>query len=352
MHEAVRVVVLGTGQMGSRIARLILNKPGLELAGVFARRDERRGMDIGWAIGAERDIGIAVSVELPQLLKATRPAVAIQATCSLLADAEQEIATLLQHGVRVISIAEEMAYPAASSVAAANNIERLARENEAAVVGTGINPGFVLDLLVIVLTGVCADVHSITAERNNDLSPYGPTVLSSQGVGLTERVFLQRLAAGEIVGHHGFAQSIHMIARALGWDIERIEQSREPIISRVRRETPHLTVQPGQAAGCLHCATAYRDGVPAITLRHPQQVHPHLEGVQTGDSIEISGTPQVRLAGSPEIDGGAGTVALAVNMIPRILDAAPGLYCMADLPIPAALPGITGERRRCGATHV
>jgi 4-hydroxy-tetrahydrodipicolinate reductase len=232
-----------------------------------------------------------------------------------------------------------MAYPAARSISVAAEIERLARDNDVAVVGTGINPGFVLDLLIIVLTGVCMEVRSITAERVNDLSPYGTTVLASQGVGLAEQEFRDRVALGQVSGHHGFEQSIHMIAHALGWHIDHIEQSREPIVSTVRRETPHIKVLPGQTAGCLHCATGYRDGVSAITLRHPQQIHPHLEDVQTGDSIEISGTPDVRLCGSPEIAGGAGTIALAVNMIPRVMAAAPGLYCMADLPVPAALAG-------------
>ena len=84
---------------------------------------------------------------------------------------------------------------------------------------------------------------------------------------------------------------------------------------------------------------AYRDGKPVITLIHPQQVHPHLEGVQTGDRIEIRGTPPVCFSGSPEIPGGQATVALAVNMVPRVMNAPPGLHSMLDLPVPAALLG-------------
>jgi hypothetical protein len=142
-----------------------------------------------------------------------------------------------------------------------------------------------------------------------------------------------------VVGHIGFPESIHLIAAAIGWDIERIEETREPIISEVRRETPCTVVRPGEVAGCLHRAVAYREGRPVITLIHPQQVHPQLAGTETGDRIEIRGTPTVRLSGSPEIPGGEGTCALAVNMIPRILNAAPGLHTMADLPVPAALLG-------------
>jgi 4-hydroxy-tetrahydrodipicolinate reductase len=333
------VAVLGTGQMGSGIARLALEKQGLALVGAYGRRKERAGMDLGRAIGLNRELGIGISAELATLIEQTRPHVAIQATCSRLTDAWKEIATLVRHGAHVISIAEEMAYPAVSAPAIAEELHRLAVDHGVAVLGTGINPGFVLDLLVITLTGVCADIQSITAKRVNDLSPYGPSVLRTQGVGLTPEAFHRGLADGSVVGHFGFAQSIHMIAAAIGWEIERIEERREPIVSRVRRETPFVMVEPGHVAGCLHTAVAYQAGKPVITLIHPQQVHPHLEGVETGDAIEIIGTPSVRLAGSPEIPGGLGTIALAVNVIPRVLNAPPGLHTMANLPVPAAMLG-------------
>jgi 4-hydroxy-tetrahydrodipicolinate reductase len=339
MRDLIRVLVLGTGQMGSGIARLVLRKRGLALAGGFARRPERASMDLGRVIGLERNIGLPIGTNLDTVIRQCRPQVAIQATCSRVADAADEILTLVRQGVPVISIAEEMAYPAHRSPEFATRIHREAVAHGVAVLGTGINPGFVLDLLVITLTGVCADIRSITATRVNDLSPYGPSVLRSQGVGLTPEKFFRGLEEGTVVGHYGFGESIRMIAAALGWEIERVEERREPIVSRVRRETPIIEIEPGQVAGCLHTAVAYREGEPVIELIHPQQVQPELEGVETGDSIEIRGTPNVRLAGSPEIPGGVATAALAVNMIPRLLNAAPGLHSMADLPPPAAMLG-------------
>jgi hypothetical protein len=339
MRNDIRVLVLGTGQMGSGIARLLLDKPGFELVGVFARRAARAGMDVGAAIGLGRNLGIPVSVDLAALVEQARPDIAIQATCSRVADAMGEITMLVRHGVHVISIAEEMAYPACSSPAFAEELHWLAVSKGVAVLGTGVNPGFVLDLLVVTLSAVCADIESVTATRSNDLSPYGPSVLVSQGVGLSPQAFAQGVSDGTVVGHLGFPESMHLIAAALGWDIERIEQTREPVVSRVRRETPVATVQPGQVAGCHHRAVAYCAGRAVITLDHPQQVHPQLEGVETGDRIEIHGRPHVCLSGSPEIPGGEATVALAVNMVPRVMNAPPGLHTMLDLPVPAALLG-------------
>lgn len=339
MHDLIRVLILGTGQMGAGIARLVLQKQGLDLVGTYGRRSHRAGMDLGQVLGLERELGIPISAELETVIEQTQPHIAIQTTCSRLADALDEITMLVRHSVNVISIAEEMAYPAAASPDIAEGLGRLALDNKVVILGTGINPGFVLDLLVITLTGVCSDIQSITARRINDLSPYGPSVLTSQGVGLSPESFRQGIENGTVVGHLGFRQSIQMIAETIGWEIEQIEESREPIISQVQRKTPLVTVEPGQVAGCFQKAVAYREGRPAITLIHPQQVHPHLEGVETGDMIEIMGTPDIRLAGSPEIPGGQGTIALAINMIPCVLNAEPGLHSMADLPVPAAMLG-------------
>jgi len=339
VSEPVRVMVLGTGQMGGGIARLVLARPGLKLVAVVARRPERRGVELARAIGLGEETGIAIHTDLEAAIRESRPQIAIQATCSTVADALPEITALLRHGVDVISIAEEMAWPATASPDRARDLRQLALAHGASVLGTGINPGFVLDLLVIALSGVCADIRSITATRVNDLSPYGPTVLASQGVGLSPQAFYQGLESGTVVGHFGFDESIHMIAATLGWEIERVEQRRVPIVSAVARQTPFVSIRPGDVAGCHHSAVAFRDGEPAIILDHPQQVLPGAEGVKTGDRIDIAGTPSISLAGSPEIPGGQGTVNLAVNMIPLVLNAAPGLYAMADLPVPRATLG-------------
>ncbi|MDX1779749.1 MAG: 2,4-diaminopentanoate dehydrogenase [Thalassovita sp.] len=339
MSTSIRVMILGTGRMGSGIAGLVLEKPGLELAGAIGRRKDRAGMDLGRAIGLDRDLGLALEGDLDAAIDRVQPDVAIQATCSRLVEARGEILALLGRGIPVISIAEEMAHPASAAPGIAAEIDDLARRRGVAVVGTGINPGFVLDLLIIAMSGVCSEIESINARRVNDLSPYGRTVLSAQGVGLTPEAFEASVAEGRVVGHIGFVQSIHMIAEAVGWQIERIEETRRPIIAQRHCETPVMSVSPGQVAGCLHSARAFRGGKPVIELVHPQQIRPDLHGVETGDEIIINGTPPVHLTGRPEIPGGQGTTALAVNMIPRVLSAPPGLHTMADLPVPAAMLG-------------
>ncbi len=339
MPEKLTVAVLGTGQMGSGIVRLLRRKEGVEIVGVYGRRADRAGVDVGEAIGLGEKMGIALTADLPGMLSAAKPAVVIQATCSKVEQAADEIKAAVQGGANVISIAEEMAYPFYEAPGLAEEIHVLAMENRVTVLGTGINPGFVLDLLVISLTGVCYKVESITAKRINDLSPYGPSVLQTQGVGITPEAFRKGVEDGSVVGHFGFPESISMIATALGWKIDKIEQTRDPIISKVHRETQFVKIEPGLTAGCTHTAKGYLNGKPVVHLIHPQQVHPHLEDVQTGDYIEIKGEPNVNFSSGPEIPGGIGTIALAVNMLPQVVTGLPGMKTMADLPVPAAIMG-------------
>jgi 4-hydroxy-tetrahydrodipicolinate reductase len=337
--DHIRIVVLGTGQMGSGIINLLLQKAGVEIVGVYGRRRREQAVDAGTAIGLDRPLGVMVSQDLDELLARSRPDIAIQTTCSTVSDAAPEIRTLLEQGIDVISIAEEMAFPAYAEPQIARELDELACGHDATLIGTGVNPGFVLDLLIIALSGVCRRIDSIRANRVNDLSPYGPTVLTSQGVGLTPEAFIAGIASGDVVGHQGFPESLSIIAAATGWHIDRIEQQRDAIVSTVRRETPFVVVEPGCVAGCRHTATAYVDGLPVIELIHPQQIHPRLGGIETGDYIDIEGDPAVHMSISPEIPGGIGTVSMAVNLVPRVLSAMPGLKTMADLPAPAVIMG-------------
>ncbi|MBN1573406.1 MAG: NADP-binding protein [Deltaproteobacteria bacterium] len=334
--------------MGSGAIELILKKEGMELVGVISKRADRNGKDVGEILGRDKPLGIRVFSDAGELFKSSSPDAVVQCTTSTVKDAFGEIETALRHGINVVSIAEEMSFPHYGSPELSEKIDRLARDTGVTVLGTGINPGFVLDLLVIALTGVCSEVHSITARRVNDLSPYGPSVLRTQGVGIIPEEFQKGIEDGSVVGHFGFPESIGMIGKALGWKIDRIEQTREPIISSVKRETKFIKVEPGMTCGCHHRGIGYMGEKAAIILDHPQQIHPHLEGVVTGDYIDIKGVPDVSFSGSPEIPGGVGTVALSVNMIPKVINAPPGLMTMADMPVPAAIMGDVREMIKGG----
>jgi len=343
--KPIRVLQWGLGAMGSGIARLVLDKTGLELVGAIDNRPDYTGEDLGSVLKLDRQLGIKVTNQPDEVLNKEKVDIVVIATTSWLVEQAPDLRRIIKAGINCVSIAEEMADPYAQSPELAAELDQLCKQNNATLLGTGVNPGFVLDLLVVVLTGGNHQVERIEASRVNDLSPYGPTVMRSQGVGITPAAFKAGIEDGSIVGHVGFPESIHMISDALGLGIDRIEQVREPIISQVYRETPHVKVQPGMVAGCAHTGIGYRGEKEVIRLVHPQQIHPHLEGQETGDYIHIFGKPEIHLAIKPEIAGGIATMGLAVNMIPRVYSATPGLKRMIDLPVPAALMGESAYER-------
>lgn len=327
----------GLGAMGGGMAELVAKKEGILSVGAIDLDPNKVGKGLGEIFSGQSE-EVIINNDPRKVLSMDADLVII-ATGSFTQEVFPQIKLALEHKKNVICIAEEMAYPQQQQPELANEIDKLAKENGVTVLGTGINPGFVLDTLIIALTGVCTDVDRIEAARINDLSPFGPTVMKTQGVGTTVEEFNKGISEGYIVGHVGFQESMGLIAKALGWELDEIKETKEPIVSNTYRKTKYVEVQPGMVAGCKHIAYGIKDGKTLITLEHPQQVLPELEGVDTGDYINIIGTPNVNMAIKPEIPGGIGTIAMAVNSIANVINAAPGLTNMAELPVPAAILG-------------
>ena len=222
----IKVVQFGLGAMGAGMAQLVCNRPGYQLVGVVDRRPDLAGHDMGDLPGFEDAAGIRISPDAEGLLEQTKPDITLLATGSFISDIYDDLQNILRSGSNCITIAEEMAYPWRSHFFEANALDMLAKEHGVSLLGAGVNPGFVLDVLVLLLSGVCSRVESIHATRVNDLSPFGPTVMRTQGVGLSPEAFAEGIQSGEIVGHIGFRQSIDMIADSLGWTLDEIQEER------------------------------------------------------------------------------------------------------------------------------
>jgi 4-hydroxy-tetrahydrodipicolinate reductase len=232
-----------------------------------------------------------------------------------------------------------MSYPKAQEPELAAEMDRLAKENGVSILGTGINPGLMMDLLAVCLSGCMTDVEKVTCRRVNSLSPFGPAVMEEQGVGLTVEAFMKGVEDGTLAGHVGFAESVGMISEALGWKVEKFEQQMKPIVTTVDRKSPYGFAKAGDVAGVNMTGQGYVGDKVMIDMIHPQQIEPEMEGTFTGDYITLTGTPNVNMQIKPEVNGGIGTIAMCVNMIPHVLNATPGLKTMIDLPVPHAIMG-------------
>lgn len=339
--ENVKVVIWGFGAMGSGMAKMLLKKKGVDIVGVCDMSPNKVGKSIYEVLKIERGDRpeVIINGKIEEVLTEKGCDICLCATDSFTKNAFPKLKYVLEKKVNVISTAEEMSYPFAQSPELAKELDNIAKENGVTVLGTGINPGLIMDLLVVCLTGCMIDVEHIEAKRVNSLSPFGPAVMEEQGVGLSVEAFEKGVADGTLAGHVGFPESIQMMAKAIGWSVEKIEQQMKPIVTKVDRKSPFGFAKAGDVAGVNMTGQGYVDGEVKIDMIHPQQIEPEMEGTYTGDYITIKGTPEVNMSIKPEIEGGLGTIAMCVNMIPHVINADPGLKTMIDLPVPRAIMG-------------
>jgi 4-hydroxy-tetrahydrodipicolinate reductase len=348
-QQNIKVVIWGFGAMGSGMAEVLLRKKGVDIAGVCDIHPARVGKSIFDVLGVPRGerADVTIQGDISQVISKGSADVVLLATDSFTRKTFDKVKLIVEQGINVISTAEEMSYPKANEPELATEIDRLAKANGVSVLGTGINPGLMMDLLVILMTGACTDVEYVKAERVNSLSPFGPAVMEEQGVGITLEDFNRQSASGHLAGHVGFNESINMICDAIGWKLDKpVEQSMAPIVSNVHRQTKYAEVKPGNVAGCTMKGFGTVEGKLAVEMIHPQQIEPQLEGTDTGDYVVIKGTPNINMANKPEVPGGIGTIAMCINMIPQIINARPGLHTMIDLPVPRAIMGDMREQIR------
>jgi hypothetical protein len=351
----IRVALWGVGAMGSGIAKMIASKEGIVISGVCVRREHLAGQEVYAYLGMDRGDRdpVFITNNIKDVVRRDLCDIVVLATDSFVEAQFDKIMFCLDRGVHVISTAEEMAWPWAQSEELADKIDAHAKERGVAVLGTGINPGFVLDYLILALSGTCEHVESISAARINDLAPFGKAVMVEQGVGISVEEFNRRIAEDSLAGHVGFPESMEMIAAGMGVKLADIEQTRDPIITNVDRKSAHGEAKKGHLAGIRQQSYGrLADGKVFIHLDHPQQICPEDEGVHTGDYITIRADGyDMNLSIVPETPGGIGTIAMVVNMIPHVIGAKPGLRSMLDLPVPRCILGNYAEQIHSGRDH-
>jgi 4-hydroxy-tetrahydrodipicolinate reductase len=337
--ENVKVIIWGLGAMGGGMADMLLKKKGVDIVGAVGR-GSKVGKSMYDYIKTEKGDRPDVIIGAPEdVIKKGAADVVLTCTDSFTKTAFDRLKFVLEQGINVVSSAEEMAYPMAQEPELAKQLDEIAKANGVSIIGTGINPGLIMDLLVVTMTGCCEEVEHIVSRRVNSLSPFGPAVMVEQGIGITKEEFVEGVKTGHLSGHVGFHESIRMIGDAIGWPVEKITTSMDPIMTDVDRKSPYGFAKAGNVAGVAMKGFGYVDGKLKIEMDHPQQIEPEQVGVETGDYVIIKGTPNINMVNAPEVPGGIGTIAMCVNMIPHIINARPGLFTMIDLPVPRVIMG-------------
>lgn len=335
LMEKVKVISYGMGAVGGFIAKFLLEKEGVEMVGAVDVAKDKVGKDLGEVLDLKRKVGIKISESIESALRKTKADIAIHTTSSFLKDTYPQIASIVKQGVNVISTCEELSYPYVSEPKLAEQLDVLAKKHDVTVLGTGINPGFLMDTLAITLTSACEKIEKIEVTRVMNAGTRRVPFQKKIGAGLTVEEFQKKISEKHITGHVGLEQSIGMIAGALAWKLDKIVvQSVEPMIAKKTVESKAIKVNAGKVAGLKQKAKGIMENREVINL----DFQAYIGAEEEYDSITIKGVPNINQKIQPCVHGDTGTVAVVVNAIPRVINALAGLYTMKDMPVPSATP--------------
>ena len=337
--RSIPVVQYGLGPIGLECVRTLLREDGstpCRLVGAVDIDPEKVGRDVAELAGLGRRTGIVVSEDADLVLREAKPTTVLHTAGSALEAIHEQIEVCVRAGAHVVSSAEELLFPFVRHPDLSARLDELAREHGVVILGTGVNPGYVMDTLALMATGVCREVRALEIERVVDASQRRLPLQRKIGAGLSAETFADRKSSGTI-GHAGLRESLLFVADGLGWKLDRVEEDLEPVIARRRVETPDLSVEPGQVAGVHHTAAGTIDGRQVLTLDLQMYVgagDPH-------DAIRVEGDPPIDLLIRGGVFGDTATVAALLNAVPLLRQARPGLRTMKDRPVPRG-PGAPG----------
>ena len=324
--HTLRVIQFGLGPIGSAVARLVSERSDIKLVGGVDIDPQKVGVDVGEVIGLDNKTGFAVDTSLADVLARTEADVVIHTTSSYFDLFKLQIEEILEAGLNIVSTAEELSFPWLENYVVANEIDASAKKAGKTVLGTGVNPGFLMDTLPLTLTGICQSVDHVSVERIINASERRGPFQAKIGSGMSVEAFMNKMESGRM-GHVGLPESMGMVFDTLGRRMEKYEDSVEPVVAEKLTQTSAFSVQPGEVKGLKQVARGYSaDGEFAVLTFIAA-----LDMPDDGDTILIKGRPdlEVKLRGT---NGDLSTVAIAVNAVRRVFEAPAGLVTMRDIP--------------------
>ncbi len=332
MNKRFTVIQVGLGPMGKIITNLLLKRKNIALKGVIEIDPQLVGKKLNKIIEIKEELDLIIESDLKKVLSKERFDVVIIATLSSFEKIIPTIKLAVSSGCNVISICEELSYPFQYFPKLSEELHQLAKANNVTVVGTGINPGYLMDLLPIVITAPCQEVKSIKVTRMMNSAKRREPFQRKIGTGMTLEEFNQKIKNREITGHVGLTQSIQMIVAALGIEYDKIEEfPPKGVISEKEFKTFYgVNVPKGYICGLQSKAIAKKGEKEIIILDFVAYAGEHEEF----DSIIIEGNPSINQKIIGGVHGDIGTAAMVANLIPKVQQAKPGLLTMKDLPVP------------------
>ena len=331
----IRVLHFGLGPIGVGVVKQVAERKGFKIVGAVDIDPAKVGRDLGEVARLDRTLRIKVSDNARNAIKSAKPDVVVLCTSSSMKKVLDQMETIIKLKVPIVSTTEELANPTKANMRYARALHQMAKKAKVAVLGTGVNPGFVMDALPIMLTGVCERVEAIRVERIQDARIRRLPFQQKIGAGLTREQFQRKVDDGS-VRHVGLTESVSMIAEALGWKVDKITDEIHPRIATETVASEFLAVDPGYVCGIVQDGVGYRDGKAIITLH----MEAYLGAPESYDSVDVTGSPALKMKIAGGVHGDIATASIVVNSLPKILEATPGLHTMRDMTLPSFFGGV------------
>jgi 4-hydroxy-tetrahydrodipicolinate reductase len=317
---------MGLGFIGQEVARAALQSEEVELVGAVDLSPSLVGKKLSDLLKVPAGT-FAVQREVKKALGDRKGAVLLHATGSRLPQVMDQLLDAMELGLSIVSSCEELSFPWLKHAPLAEKLEKAAKKAGVSVLGTGVNPGFVLDRLVATFAQATGVVHRVKATRVVDARTRREALQRKVGGGLTEEEFL-KLVDAEKLGHVGLLESCALTALGVGIDCDDFEEEILPVIADEDIEGGAFKVKKGQVAGIYQSAVGLSDGQERVRLELTIA-----QGAEDpGDRVEIEGEPKLVLHVPGGVAGDRATANLMVNAAPRVSAAEPGLLTVLELP--------------------
>jgi len=324
--EKIRVILYGVGPIGQRTAKVALERENIQIVGAIDIDPAKVGRDLAELLDLDKPSGIIVSDDPQAVFKEHDASVVAHTTTSFIDQVYPQLESTAQSGLNVVSSSEELLFPFYRHPEKSEELDKVAKSNGVTILGTGVNPGFVMDTQALVLSSVCAKVKKIKIERIVDASTRRLPLQKKVGAGLTADEFRKLVRQGKL-GHIGLVESMLLIAHGLKWEIEKFDENIDPMIADKDYRTEFLEVKKGQVTGIKHTVVGYSKEEKILDL----DLRMYVGAEEPHDSIYINGDPPIDMIIKNGVAGDIATASILVNAIPVVLNAEPGLKTMIDI---------------------
>jgi 4-hydroxy-tetrahydrodipicolinate reductase len=325
LTQMINIVHVGIGPIGQQMVRFAAGRGCFNIIGAVDSDPDKVDKELGELCGIE-SLGITVCDNLDDAIKNKLAQAAIVTTVSSIVSLESQIVELAKAGLNIVSTCEELFFPWNTHPEVSTRIDKICREHGVACLGTGVNPGYLMDFLPTVLTGLCRNVKKVEIWRIQDASVRRIPFQQKIGAGLTLEKFEVKKNQGTL-RHVGLHESVDFIADRLGWKLDRNIESLEPVIADKQINSGYKPISKGMARGVQQLGRGFLGDTEVITLNFRAAVGEP----ESYDQVQIDGEPKIQSKIPGGVNGDIATCAVTLNAVKPVLQTTPGLKTMGDI---------------------